>query len=761
MERTIMTMRFKAFLYVACLAVATCVVSPAFSQERHEKGDVDSILKLTKGLSKLVNAPKSKDASKNESEQSATPIVRRADDYADAKRAPIPKNAGVFLTVPSIKTLDDAANKFFQQTSDAGFSVLGALKLTDYRRALDAIDNDSELAVAAFCDSAPLKFAILLPIKQTKFTTFVNALAQTTPKDKRALSIAQDAQTANFTLNIGESTLVVARQVDPNYVALVKADDAEILNSFVNENYLDRTRQSLPPSLKNRVLALEATQYGLIQLTAPERPFWREVNAMLEGVSQTLQEMQAEANLTEIREYVRQNIASIRLDLSIDDYGLYCSTQTVARQGSEGEKRIASYPKLSPLNTDADRFFVVLPEVEAPLAGQSEIAPLLANNLPKPFNRLRFIEYSLNLPLESELAAESWQFYLEVDDAEEFVKEMIVPKAREIGGYIGAKQVEDVGSQIFGAIAERRMERQTSRRRPPRRIVDPEEAAARGAALGNLIGNAIGADSGEQIAMKSYKFDDYKMYISDLETYARQSKLKRAEEAGLAPYAEPQLLFSRNRPLLSALDVLIANVQNGDSLQNSLLRSANERAEEIDNSPLFARKSNIIVLDKNRLLIGLGNEDLLRYAVNNWKSLTNPSIHYLSTSRDVSALTDLKRLCAQIPNLSESKLISAIRIDLPSGQAYYRWIAEYYLPTAPKWSGANFPDNMPKAVLVSTLEGKNECVRLVAPHKTLADAFKTIANGKTPLQLIFDAQKNNNPQTTEEDGTDLDDVFNE
>ncbi len=762
-----MTRSLRTLLLAAVATTFAFVAATGYAQTPKDAGDVASIKKFSQGFTKIFS-------SKPATEQPAEPeeVKEVAENAANAPKAdgkllaPIPRNVGVVLRAASLKKLDATAEKFFEQTSGKQFSLLATLRLTDYRQVLGAIDQDAEVAIMAFCEAAPPQFVVALPVAEKNFKTFVNALGQATPKESRNVSIGSDGKTANITIALGEPTVVVAKQVSSQYVALTTSTAAYLLNEFSADNLVPNSAPILSASLVEPSLSVEATPLGLKELTEQDRPFWQEVTAILSELQETLKESALDANLVEIREYVRQNLLALRLDVSIDDYGVYVATKTIPRPGSTGEKRVASYKGLSPLNIEADRFFLVLPEVEAPLSGQNEIAPQLASTLPKPFNRLRFVEYSLNLPLESELAAESWQFFLEVDNAEEFVKEMIVPKAREVGAYIGSKQVEDVGSQIFGALAERRLDRQTGRNRQPRRLVDPNEAAARGAALGNLLGNAIGADSGEQMAMKKYKFDDYTMYISDLETYTRQMNLKRAEEKGeAAPQQGSDLIFSRDRPLLSALDVLMANVQNGDNFQNSLLRSANEKAEQVDNSPLFARKSNIIVLDKTHILVGLGNEDLLHYACNNWKSLGNSSIRYLSLTHEPTGVHNMQAIGKQIPDLAGSDFVSAIRVDLAEGQAYYRWIAQNYLPGAPQLNEATFPDDMPKALILSSVAGNEECTRVVAPLKTIEGAFKTYSGGQTPLQLILSAQANaknaSKADDEEEESEDLDDLFDE
>ncbi len=739
-------------------ATAILIIGIAFSGDSYaqtvvpQPSDIEALIRLSKGFSKILDSSKSK-ADDAEEADSNLPASGRV-----VAKLPFPRNCGAFLRFSSLDELDRAAGKFFKGTSDAEFSVLATLRLTDYRRVVAAIDRDAEFAIMGFCETAPPKFAVVLPVRERKFAPFIQALAQTVPEKERSYSIGSDGKTANVALKLPETVVVVARQVNPGYAALVLASDAGLLDEF-EPDQLASPNDEPEPSLVEPVVTFESTVLGLEQLTREDRPFWLETTRVMKGVEKTLENLQVAANLTEIRERVRQNLGYVRVDVSVDDFGVYVATQTAPRPNSQAEKLHRSYRNLSLLNADADRFFTVLPDVEAPIAGQTEIPAELAKSLPKPFNRLQYVEYSLNLPLQTELPAESWLFFLRVDNADEFVKEMIIPKAREIGSYLGAKQAEDIGSQLLGGLAERRLDRQMSRRRPPRNPANPEAAAALGSTIGSLIGGAIGADSGQQAAMKPYKFDNFTMYVSDLETYARQTKLMKAEAEGNAPVdSGSSLLFNRDRPLLSALEVLMANVQNGDALQRSMLDSANARAEQIDDSPLFARKSNIVVLDKNHVLIGMGNETLLHYAVNNWKSLFDKKTRYLSMRRDRDSLVALDNLVKRVPDLSQTYLTSSIRLDLFSGQAYYRWIAEYYLKDAPKWVGNDFPNDMPKPLIVSTIREFDECSRIVAPYRTIAGVFRTFSGGLTPLQLIM-RSKSKAPEEAEEEEENLDDLF--
>ena len=737
---------FKYFCYSFVLIVTCVFTSATFGQEKESKGDLGTLFKIGKGVSQIFNSPKTE-------KEDATSNRPSNDASGKGLCAPLPKDVGVVVSIPSLDDLDRGLEKFFQKTSDASISASAILRLTDYRQALVQIDSRSEIALAIFCESAPPRLAVLLPVKEKNFADFIKGLAQITPAKERSYTIGSDGKTANVAMKLPELLTVVARQITPDYVVLLQASDSEILASFDSDNLAENLRDENPPSLLSPVLSLYASPKGIENLTTGDRPFWNELERLVTSLETDFEIPNLRENLVEIREYIATNLATTRVDLSIDDYGTYFAVQTEPKRGSTGEQRVASYKNLPALNVDADRFFVVLPDVEAPISGQTEISPVLASSLPKPFDRLRYIEYSINLPLEGELAAESWQFYLEVDDAMEFVKETIIPKAREIGSYIGSKQAEEVGAQLFGSIAERRQNRRIGGGRPLFGS-NPEQAAERGATLGSLIGSAVGANSAEQMTMKPHKFDKFEMYVTDLETYARQKALMKAEERGESTENSSSLLFDRNRPLLSIAEVALANAQNGEPLERVVVRAANQKAEQVTNAPLLARKSNIVILDKNHVLVGLGNETDLRYPVNNWKSLSNSSIQYLSITPNVDGIVNLKNLNAQIPEPNKVGLVSATRLDFSKGIAYYRWLAQNYLPL-PQIK-VELP-NAPQALVASTVENGKECTRIVLPNKLIAVAFHSFAGGVSPLQLL--TKQKNSQKDQKDDSEDLDSVF--
>lgn len=182
-------MKILKLLLPTLLIIGIAFSNAASAQTEKKASDVEPLLKISKGLSKLINAPKTKTApDPGDAEADA------ADDYSNAP-LPFPVNCGAFLRVSSLNNLDQGARKFFQKTSDVDFSVLSTLRLTDYRKVLAAVDTNAELAMIAFCESAPPKFALVLPVRERNFPAFIEALAQTTPEKDRSFSIGSDRKT--------------------------------------------------------------------------------------------------------------------------------------------------------------------------------------------------------------------------------------------------------------------------------------------------------------------------------------------------------------------------------------------------------------------------------------------------------------------------------------------------------------------------------------------------------------------------------------
>ena len=369
---------------------------------------------------------------------------------------------------------------------------------------------------------------------------------------------------------------------------------------------------------------------------------------------------------------------------------------------------------------------------------------------------MSFVEYCLGLPTDGELAAESFMFYLEVDDAELFAKEMIIPKAREVGRYVGSKQAADAASQLLGGLAERRLARQNASRRPvpDRRRANPERAAEVGETLGTLIGGIVGESVGEDTAMKEHRVSGFKTYVSDIETYVRQTALMKAEKAG--SYNAPAASTMRNGAF-SPVEALISIIQNDGELQRSLLRSANDEAAQVDQTPLFAREGYLVVLNKNAILFCLGNQDLLKLGINNYRASREPNVNYIAQTPDADAPASLGRLGAFIPDLQGSNIIGSMRVDLAAIQAYYRWLQQYYFPKAPTFSNAELPFETPKILIVSSVYPNRAVQRFVLPHQTTSTLLKSYAGGATLPELLLKPKDDAKPsENADSDDFDVD-----
>ncbi len=724
---TSVAMALLLFLTLACCAQTKL----ATAQEDGKKGDVATFFNLSNGFSKIVRAPKTNDKS---------PLPQRAQRRRE--NLPIPRSTGVLLTAPSLKRLDAAASDVFAGSGSDRFSVLGALFLTDYRKVLAEIDQEAPVGLYVFCQTVPPSIAVALPVDDNDADAFLDALA----KASKGAIPKKNGANYEFSVKLPEETRLCARQIDPDYLVVTSEATQSVLNEFARGNLVPISPSGAPPAFKSPCLTLEASPAGIAQLTDPYRPFWREVDRLVYQAKMAAPPI-ADVEFDAVRQYVADNIASVRYDLDVDEYGIYAGLQTRPRPNSDSQRELASYRDPSPINLAPDRIFSILPSTIFALAGQMDIPEELAKKLPKPFNRVKFVEYSFGLPAPNQLAADSWLFYLEVDDSEQFAREMIIPKAREIGRYVGSKQGGEAASQLLGKASEARLERQKRRGVPARRLADPERAAALGNALGSALGGLIGENQGEEIAMKEQRINGYKTYISDLETFSRQSALMRAEQEGKNP--------RRGSPLakndFSLVETLVSVLDGSDDIQSSMLRSINDDALNVDDSPLLARTGYLVMLDKNTILYSLGNESLLRYGINNYRATTSPGLaRYQALADDSDAVQSLIRLISQIPNVERANTVGSALLDPAAAQAYYRWLQGYYIPNAPVVNSGLLPSDTPKMLALFSVDRNLSIQRFLTPHRTIENVLKTYFN-TTLLELVL-ANRQAENDSAESDG---------
>ncbi len=723
-------MKFRLVRIFLTGALALLLSSAVFSQEGPKKSDgstsldqekssdVAPIFNFAKGFSNMLGAPKTTAATPNEERKA----VRTSGKLM------IPQGVDAYAKFTSLSKLDEEIGVFFEQTGGDAFSVLSALKLTDYRQAIALVDLNAPVAVLVFFNSTTPQIAVEIPVAEGNLKPFVDRLVKAS-KGKIG-TVSKDQKTIDFTLGLPNAPSLRARQINSGYALLTNGNDEPVAELFAS----DANQLPEPPNaFRESVVRLVVTPQGVRRIAEPSRPLWRELAPLFDNLKSSAPTL-ADVQIDDVRQYIADNILSVEWELALDDYGCYPALTVRPTPNSPNAKRLAFYRSLTPINFEADRFFGVLPDVESALGGQIELPKELAKTLPEPFNRIQFVEYNFGLPADGEYAAESWLFYLEVDDAEEFAREMIVPRAREIGRYVGSKQAENAASQIFGNVAERARERQLNRRRPPRRIADPERASATGAALGSLIGGMIGESSGEESAMKEFRINGFKTYVSDIETFTRQSALMKAEKEGTY-VSERKSLFSDGS--LSIVDAAISVINGGDQLQRALLQQANNEALNVDDSPLIASKGYLVILDKNTILYSMGNQQLLRLGINNYQASRRPNVRYQTLVNETDSIQSLNKLASNVADFSKVNVVGTTRFDLANAQAYYRWLREYYVPNAPTISGASLPSDTPKPVLLSSVDAGAQVQRMAIPYKLVSNITATYADGANPLELVL------------------------
>ena len=672
-------------------------------------------------------------------QEGITSISQSADkQYEDVGNFPIPSESALVLKTPSLSFFDSSLSTILEQSMDAKISVISSLRLTSYRSILNSLDLHRPAGLAIWYASSP-QFVLLLPINRGQFSTFAADLKKISSLNA---SVDRSKQIVSFTIPPQDQQTYVAKQIANDYLAIAKSD-VDLDETFKNL----ASPSSTSPEIKESFVSVEVTPRGLKLLSERSEDLEKTLQTFCQTVNLPKEKIE-QLSVNSLLSTLSEKVANFRLDVATDDFGLYTSLQTEIIPDQKSNQ-LFDYPFTYPLNLSADRFFTVLPEVETSIAGQADLPRSLSSTLPPPFNRVRFVEYSLGLPTAQELAAESWLFYLEVDDSELFAQEMIVPRAREIGRYIGSKQVADAASQILGSAAERRLARQTSRRTPSRRLASPERATEIGETLGSAIGGLIGEKAGEESAMKEYRLNGYKMYVSDLETFARQSALMKAEKEGRYVPLSDGLPFS-------PIDALISAIRNDGQLQNVILATANDQAQNLTQSPLLAQKGYLVILDKHTLLYGLGNQELLKLAINNYRATKEPSVRYLSLAQSSDTMEVLQSLGKHIPDPSDVNIVGSTRIDLAGSLTYYKWLRHFYIPQAPELQ-LELPSDSSKILLISSIKPPFNLQRAAIPYTTINHLLDSLG-ARDSIRHLFIPQQHSSHNSTEEE-TDFDFEF--
>ncbi|MDD3587424.1 MAG: hypothetical protein PHQ75_09590, partial [Thermoguttaceae bacterium] len=481
-----------------------------------------------------------------------------------------------------------------------------------------------------------------------------------------------------------------------------------------------------PSGFKRSDLSLDITSQGVGSLLALARSAFQDVVPLIQSAAGKMNSNFSVDGMPDdylnkvsnIISWIDHNVSCLRIDFQIDAAAISTALNLIPLDNSELRAQIQddSQPEV-PVTLDLRRFLALVPDVPAPISGQIDLTASVFAKLEAPFNRIRHIEYSLSLPGKNELLTESWCFFLEVDDSQKFVEELIVPKAQFLGSRIGGDRLSELGAQILGNLAVRRQSRQNGRGYA-RRPADPERAASVGAELGERLGSQIGGAAGVKQAMKKYSFDNYPLYVTDVAFYTRQMRIIRAQDSG--QIQKPPILLTGEPSLYKLITNIIDGVERGSlegMIQNSFINRSNT-ALPGGEPPLLAKTNLILVLDSRRLLIVPGNEQLLRAAKDNWervrdifvqnyKVVTTPEgipvyeplpkapRSFGASPQATQAFTLWQYVQSQIPQFEKHKIRTVTRIEPVNVRFMGDYLRAYYVPDLPQWVNSKVSHNTP------------------------------------------------------------------
>lgn len=696
------------------LALAGTVVADDdfFAPESAAPEVVESLAAASESASKTAESVQESAPPAAETE-AVPPSVPASDTSAAADAVPldrlIPSDALLIFRTVRLARLNEKLRYLFERAGWGKLAPSDWLKLASFGKGVDAVDFNRSAAIVYLPLPSPdvLASAVFLPVND--FAAFAAALgADSVPAEGAPVELKKVPGWSAFSLK--------------GYAVLYESQHGDFPVRIASSEPFPVDRYT-PSGLKQPDFTLETTERGvrvfanLAHKAANDfLPLVRKALAgmdVLEGDAGGPFDISSRTD--EILRRIGTNLRSARFDGMIGRDGLVSATvlrpypeTPLARQiDDKGGPSI-------PTSLDGPDFLKIVPDRRAPLAGQVDLSPESAANLEQPFDRIRHIEYSFALPQEGELLAESWCFFLEVDDSEAFVNELIVPKAQLIGGHIGSEKLGELGAKILGNLATRRQARGY---RPL--LGSPEEAAAIGEELGANLGGSIGASVGEQEAMKIYDFDGQKLLISDLALYTQKMKEIRARERG--ERTRPPILLDGEPTLRLLIGNILSGLESG-SLEGIIRDHFGVAANSSDGDLLLARRNLILVLDPAHLLIVPGNESALRAGLRRWRAYQDGA-----SANETDETNDYGRwrkswddLCLEM-NAPEAQILrSANRFDLNAARVKADFARQYYVPNLPVLFPKPLPANLPGALAVSTTGPETALFYSVVPNEIVA-----------------------------------------
>lgn len=652
----------------------------------------------------------------------------------------IPGKAIAVVKISSLQEFNIKGKEVLNDLEVSTFAPLDWLKYTPFGKAINNTVQDSPVALAVVPNGKGLGHILFFPVKN--YVAFAAALGAR----KAALSAKEEpgvlpAETCvNITLPKGY--FICGYQ---GYALLISENLKGSLSQLYDRGTLAESRKARRSLLKNALLSFEAYPEGIRQIAQLRQNglmgFSLDINKWIESANQSFEgKEKIKVNPKMVKRWnnfldrTEKNLRYFRMDLDVQDDALLTAITGIPADGTPmmaqiEDKSIADIP----LYFTADQFTKIVPNYSAPISGQIDLSPTASAALESPYNQIRHVEYSLILPGEKDFLAQNWCIFLEVDDAKQFVHEIVVPKAQFIGGYTGAEMGSELAGRIFGNMAVRRQ----NRGRP----ADPESAAANGSSLGARLGERLGQMMGEKEATTIFDFEGFPLYVADTEFYTRKMAEINAKKAGQIP-EKPIMLNGEYTLINTVLGVL--GGQNSE-LTSLLNRSAVQNNNNNGQSPnLIAKKSFFLVLDDHHLLVVPGNRDLLREAKNNWlkmlddmkKGKVQEPLRSAQAPREAwSILWEIMN--REIVNAAGQQIRSITRFDPPSIKYLANYLNTFYLKNAPlKFN--SIPNEAPEALFFTTTSQRSFHAYYAAPLKTVSAL----------VAVIKENNKNNDKEST-------------
>ncbi|MDO4856811.1 MAG: hypothetical protein Q4A17_02575 [Thermoguttaceae bacterium] len=515
----------------------------------------------------------------------------------------LPANSAVILRASSVRDFNERLEKLTETNFLMLFKTLGK---GSYAK---QVAPDNPLGAVLFPAGGTFQWAAFVPMKNYK--KFIALLEVNTD--------AFESDVPEGTVSAVSETLCVA----PFHGYALFGPNPAILKSVMAAPKFSGAVSFTPCAIKDPTLSIELTnvlirflvQEGRIGMEEFAPVFTPEMLGIQEGSEQMALAKQYFDRINDSISWMDANIQSARIDLSIQDSSTVLSTSFLPKPGTPlAEKILDPYVPLISTRLDNLSFLKVVPTWPSPLFGQVDIPPLTAEKLDAPFNRIRHVEFSLMTPPQNGRLAEGWCFFLEVNDSKAFIKELLVPRAEEVGGQFGANTMSEIGRDLAQQSAERRLNRQLNRQRPPRRYVNPEEAAQRGEMIGGLIGGLIGKAVAKKEAMKVQDYMGYDLYSSDLVQYTQLKKRIKEQNEGTAP----PIQLGGGQPG-GLVGLLIQQLVTGEANLNLQEQIMGDMKEDPADPPLVATRNLIVTLDPHHLLIVPGNDYVLYDAMRRWR----------------------------------------------------------------------------------------------------------------------------------------------